>query len=95
MQSTQDGPADYPANDLDRARDRRILIAIYTGIAPRWLAAFGYGLSVLILIGSYYTSWIFIVFPLWVFLYSIYILIDNLRRPSATASQSGPNVLSG
>jgi hypothetical protein len=24
MQSTQDGPADYPANGLDHARDRRI-----------------------------------------------------------------------
>jgi hypothetical protein len=59
-------------------------VAIYTGIAPRWLAALGYALSVLILVGSYYTSWIFIVFPLWVFLSSIYIVIDDLRRPSAS-----------
>ena len=62
-------------------------VAIYTRIAPRWLAVFGYVLSVLILFGSYYTSWIFIVFPLWVLLYSIYILIDNLRQPLARTGQ--------
>src|SRR5271166_3171817 len=45
-------------------------VAIYTGIAPRWLAAFGYVLSLLLLFGSYYISWSFIVFPSWVFLYS-------------------------
>lgn len=64
-------------------------VAIYTGIAPRWLAAFGYVLSLLLLFGSYYISWSFIVFPLWVLLYSTYILIDNLRRPSACPNHSG------
>ena len=58
-------------------------IAIYTGIAPRWLAIFGYALALLLLLGSYYISWSFIVFPMWVALISISILIDNLRRPAA------------
>ena len=57
-------------------------IAIYTGIAPRWLAIFGYALALLLLLGSYYISWSFVVFPMWVALISISILIDNLRRPS-------------
>ena len=32
-----------------------------------------------------YIDWILLVFPLWVLFVSIYILIDNLRRPSQTA----------
>ena len=57
-------------------------VAIYSGIAPRWLAILGYGLSLLLLLGSYYIRWSFIVFPLWVFMISVCILLDNLRGPS-------------
>jgi hypothetical protein len=57
-------------------------VAIYTGLAPRWLAILGYVLSPLLLFGSYYFRWSFIIFPLWVFLLSVSILVDNLRRPS-------------
>jgi hypothetical protein len=39
-------------------------------------------LSLLLLFGSYYISWSFLVFPLWVFLLSVYILRDSIRRPS-------------
>jgi hypothetical protein len=56
-------------------------VAIYTGFAPRWLAVFGYVLSLLLLFGSYYVRWSFVVFPMWVFLISFCILADNLRRP--------------
>ena len=55
-------------------------IALYTGIAPRWLAIFGYALALLLLFGSYYISWSFFIFPVWVFLLSISILADNFRR---------------
>jgi len=54
-------------------------VAIYTGLTPRWLAVIGYGMSLLLLFGSYYISWGFIVFPLWVLLISIHILLDNIR----------------
>jgi hypothetical protein len=54
-------------------------VALYTRITPRWLAMFGYALSLLLLFGSYYISWSFLVFPLWVILLSICILADNLR----------------
>ncbi len=53
---------------------------IYTGIAPRWIAVIGYLLALVLLVGSYYISWSFAVLPVWVFLISVYILIDNLRR---------------
>ena len=57
-------------------------VVIYTRIAPRWMAVLGYGLALLLLIGSYYISWSIVVLPVWVFLISIHVLIDNLRQPS-------------
>jgi hypothetical protein len=57
-------------------------VAIYTGIAPRWLAILGFALALILLFGSFYISWSFLVFPLWVFLLSAYILRDSIRRPS-------------
>jgi hypothetical protein len=54
-------------------------IALYTEFAPRWVAFLGYVLSLLLLFCSYYITWSFLVFPLWVLLVSIYILIDNVR----------------
>ena len=55
-------------------------VVVYTAIAPRWIAILGYVLAVILLIGSYYISWSFAVLPIWVFLISIYILIDNVLR---------------
>jgi hypothetical protein len=57
-------------------------VAIYTGLTPRWLAFVGYGMSLLLLFGSYSISWGFIVFPLWVLLTSIHVLFDNIRGRS-------------
>ena len=57
-------------------------VAIFTDFAPRWLAIAGYGLALLLLIGSYYLSWSFVVFPFWVFLISVCILRDSIRRPA-------------
>ena len=64
-------------------------LAIYTGFAPRWLAVVGYVLSLLVLAGSYYISWSFVVFPVWMLLISIYILTDNIRRSAEVALKSG------
>ena len=55
-------------------------VVIYTGIAPRWIAYIGYLLALVLLIGSYYTGWSFVILPAWVFLISAHILVDNLRR---------------
>lgn len=54
-------------------------VIIYTRIAPRWIALFGYALAVVLLVGSYFATWVIIVLPLWVLLISVAILIDNLR----------------
>jgi hypothetical protein len=37
-----------------------------------------------LLLGSYYISWSFIVFPIWVFMISVSILIDNIRTAAST-----------
>jgi hypothetical protein len=55
-------------------------VVIYTKFTPRWIAVLGYVLASVLLIGSYCISRSFTVLPLWVFLVSIYILIDNLCR---------------
>jgi hypothetical protein len=64
-------------------------VAVYTRFAPRWLAFSGYALALVLLLGSYYISWSFIVFPIWVFLLSSCILLENFRRPSAATVKNG------
>ena len=63
-------------------------LAIYTRFAPRWLAILGYALALSLLFGSYYLSWSFVVFPLWVLVVSIYILMSQVR---GLHSESGLN----
>ena len=55
-------------------------IVIYTRIAPRWIAVLGYALALILLLGSYLISWSVMVLPIWVFLISLCILMDNIRR---------------
>jgi hypothetical protein len=57
-------------------------LAIRTGFTSRWIAFMGYALSLPLLFGSRFLDWGFGVFPVWVFLISFYILVDNLLRPS-------------
>jgi hypothetical protein len=40
----------------------------------------GYVLALLLLVSISRVSWVFVVFPLWILLISIYILIENFRR---------------
>lgn len=55
-------------------------LAIWTKITARWIPILGYAAAAFILVGSGYVDWALFVFPLWVLLVSIYILIDNLRK---------------
>ncbi len=56
-------------------------LALRTKFIPRWIAYLGYLLALILLIGSFYINWSFMVLPIWVLLMSAYILIDNFRRP--------------
>jgi len=59
-------------------------LAIRTGILPRWMAFFGYGLAMMLLLSSGYLSWAPLVFPLWVLLISVHILLANLKPKPAS-----------
>jgi hypothetical protein len=43
-------------------------------------------LALLLLCGSYYLSWSFVVFPFWVLVMSIYIFFDNAGTKSVPKS---------
>ena len=55
-----------------------------TRIFPRWMAFLGYALALLLLLSIGYFSWVLLVFPLWVLLISVYILLANLKANSAS-----------
>jgi hypothetical protein len=59
-------------------------VAIYTGLAPRWIAFLGYIFALFLFFGGDYVDWIFIIFPLWVLLVSLHILVSNLYRAPRT-----------
>jgi hypothetical protein len=52
-------------------------------LAPRWMVLLGYVLALCLLLSIGFISWISVVFPLWVLLISVYILIENFRRKAA------------
>ena len=60
-------------------------LAIRTRITARWIAVLGYVSAALLLLGSAYVEWLLFVFPGWVLLVSVDILMDNLRRASPSA----------
>jgi MFS family permease len=64
-------------------------VAMYTRIAPRWLAVLGFVLAFILLFGSFYISWSFLVFPLWVLLLSASILNDSIRKSSGQPAKGG------
>jgi hypothetical protein len=52
-------------------------ILLRSAIAPRWIAFLGYALGAVLLLSVGVISWIPLVFPLWVFLVSVAILLEN------------------
>jgi hypothetical protein len=54
-------------------------ILLRTRTAPRWITFLGYALALILLLSIGTVQWISLVFPAWVFLVSLYILIENLR----------------
>jgi len=60
-------------------------ILLRTGIVPRWIALLGYGLGALLLLSIGVIVWIPLVFPLWVLLISVAILLEN---PSSSLDPS-------
>jgi hypothetical protein len=59
-------------------------VSVRTGIFPRWMTFLGYALALLLLVGSGSLYWAPLVFPLWVLLVSIHVLLANLRPKSVS-----------
>lgn len=67
-------------------------LSLRTGIIPRWMAYLGLALALLLLFSLGFFEWAPLVFPLWVLLISVHILLANLRRSqgaSTTADSKG------
>jgi hypothetical protein len=54
-------------------------LSLRTQIVPRWMAFLGYFLALVLLLSIGTIEWIPLVFPAWVLLVSLHILIENLR----------------
>ena len=66
-------------------------LSLRTGIFPRWMAFLGVVLALFLLLSIGFFDWAPVVFPLWILLISVYILLANLRRSkseSIPAAQS-------
>lgn len=59
-------------------------IWIKTVVMPRWLALITYGSALVLMFSISYSTWITLLFPAWVFVISIYILVQSLRPGSNT-----------
>jgi len=65
-------------------------ISLKTGIVPRWMAFLGFALALVLLLSVGTIQSILLVFPLWVLLISVHILIDNFRGAFRAAAASAP-----
>lgn len=63
-------------------------ITLRTAILPRWLGLLGYGCALVLLLSVGYLPWVEVLFPAWVFVVSIHILIATLHTPQQTLSRS-------
>ena len=54
-------------------------LLIYTKLAPRWIALIGYASAAALLFGGYHLGWVFVLFPLWILMLSVYILLENFQ----------------
>ena len=54
-------------------------LGIRTGFIARWMTFIGYAVALLLLLSGRRLDGILLIFPVWVLLLSIHILIDNLR----------------
>jgi hypothetical protein len=63
-------------------------VVAYTVFVPRYVALLGFSLALILLLGSSYLDWCFLVFPLWTLLLSLQILVDNLRQARLPLEES-------
>jgi hypothetical protein len=55
-------------------------LSLRTGIFPRWMALLGIALALILLLTINLIPWAPVIFPLWILLISVYILVENFRK---------------
>jgi hypothetical protein len=63
-------------------------LSLRTGITPRWMAVLGLALALVLIVSVRFTFLASLIFPLWVLLISVYVLIDNFRRQAPARPES-------
>ena len=58
-------------------------------LVPRWLAMLGYATAAVLLLGVGLVPWLELLFPGWVFVLSVYILITTFRHVEAPLAATG------
>jgi hypothetical protein len=58
------------------------------GIFPKWVIFISYGLGLIMLLNLFLVEWLILLFPLWVLMLSIIVLVENFKLKSE--SSSGP-----
>jgi hypothetical protein len=61
-------------------------LATRLGLAPRWLSVLGLATGAILLLTAGVVPWIEIVFPAWVLIFSVYILLISFRSDSPGSS---------
>ena len=62
-----------------------------TGVMPRWMALLTLVVALVLLFVVAQASWVILVFPGWVFLVSVYILVTHLMGPGPAARAQVPS----
>jgi hypothetical protein len=65
-------------------------IALRTQFMPRWLAVLGYILAIVLLLSSGLLPYVELLFPIWVFLVSVYTLLVVERSPESSSGNAAP-----
>ncbi len=58
-------------------------LSLRTGIVPRWMAIAGFVLAIFLILSLGFIAWAPVVFPLYILMISIYILVANFQRRKA------------
>ncbi len=57
------------------------------GIFPKWVIYLSYGLGLIMLLNLFFVEWLILIFPVWVLLISIIVLVENYRVEKETGSK--------
>lgn len=64
-------------------------IALRLGMVPRWLGVVGYVTAIVLLFGAGLVPWLELLFPAWVFVLSVHILVAAFRRKHDESPAAG------